>query len=85
MAVYLGRCNYDTLSPKRSRNVAVMDRGFADEAVVVVKRGTDEGMVTYLRVKFLDSDKDIGDEGRNMLEVRCNICNHRQESQPEKG
>ena len=33
----LGRCNYDTLSPKQNRDVAAMDRGSADDAVVVVK------------------------------------------------
>ena len=42
----LGRCNCDTLSPKRNSNVGVMNRGFADEAVVIVKFGADEFMVT---------------------------------------
>ena len=46
-----GRCNYDTLSPKRSRDVIVMGRGSSDEAIVPVKLGADEGMVTCLREK----------------------------------
>lgn len=47
----LGRCNYDTLSPKRDSNVSVMERGSADEAVVIVKLGADESMVTWRRIK----------------------------------
>ena len=47
----LGRCNYDTLSPKRCSNVDVMDRGFSDEAIVIVKFGADEFMVTWVRIK----------------------------------
>lgn len=43
-----------------------MDRGSTDEAVVGVKLIADEGVVTYLRVKLLESDKDVGAEGRNM-------------------
>jgi hypothetical protein len=41
-----GRCNCDTLSPKRSSNADVMNRGSADEAVVIVKFDADEVMVT---------------------------------------
>ncbi len=48
----LGRCNYDTLSPKQRSNVTVMNQGVADEAVVVIKQLADEDMVTYLRVKL---------------------------------
>ena len=47
-----GRCNYDTLSPKRNSNITVMDRRTADEAVLIVKLSADEGMVTYLRRKL---------------------------------
>ena len=42
----LGRCNYDTLSPKRYGNVVVMEKGFADEAIVIVKLNADEVVVT---------------------------------------
>ncbi len=42
----LGRCNYDTLSPKHCSNVGVMNRGFSDEAIVIVKLGANEVMVT---------------------------------------
>jgi hypothetical protein len=42
----LGRCNYDTLSPKRRGNACVMGRGPADEAVVIVKSGAGEPAVT---------------------------------------
>ena len=38
----LGRCNCDTLSPNRDRDIRVMNRGFADEAVVIVKQCADE-------------------------------------------
>ncbi|MCP3677165.1 MAG: hypothetical protein GY721_06130 [Deltaproteobacteria bacterium] len=55
-----------TTIPKRSSNVTVMGRRFADEVVVVVKLQACEGMVTYLRVKLAASDKDVGGEGRNM-------------------
>ena len=51
----LGRCNYDTERPKRSRDVTGMDRGLADEVVVVVKLGANEGMVTCQRIKHLES------------------------------
>ena len=44
-----------------------MGRGFADEAVVVVKLKADEDTVTYLRVKLSVSGTDAGGEGRNML------------------
>jgi hypothetical protein len=43
-----------------------MDRGFADEVIVIVKRVADEDTVTYLRIKLNASDKEVGDEGRNM-------------------
>ncbi len=55
-----------TAPPKRSRNVTVMGRGSADEAVVVVKLKANEGAVTYLRVKLSASNKDVGGEGWNM-------------------
>ena len=42
----LGRCNYDTLSPKRHSDVSVMELGVSDEAIVDVKRVADEGAVT---------------------------------------
>lgn len=69
MAVCLGRCNCDTLSPKRSSNVAVMNKGSAYEAVVVVKGEAYEDMVTYWRIKLHQSEKEIGDEGRNIIAV----------------
>jgi len=43
-----------------------MSRGPADEAVVAVKPGADEGMATCLRVKLPESDRDVGGEGQNM-------------------
>jgi hypothetical protein len=66
MAVYAGAFVTATAPPKRSRNVTVMGRGSADEAVVVVKLKADEDAVTYRRVKLSASDKDVGGEGRNM-------------------
>jgi len=53
----LGRCNCDTLSPKRCSDVVVMNRGSADEAVVIVKFGADEFMVTWRRVKHRIRDR----------------------------
>jgi hypothetical protein len=51
-----------SLSPKRSSNVDVMNQGFADEAVVIVKFCADERMVTWGRVKHKTSNR--------MLEVK---------------
>lgn len=62
----LGRCNCDTLSPKRNSNVDVMNRGSADEAVVIVKFGADEFMVTWRRVKHRISNR--------KLEVKGGTC-----------
>lgn len=42
----LGRCNGDTLSPKRHGDVYVMERGPAEDAVVIVKPGAEEARVT---------------------------------------
>jgi len=53
-------------------NSAMRDRGIeklSDEVIVVVKREACEDMVTYLRIKLSESDKDFGDEGWNMLTV----------------
>jgi hypothetical protein len=44
-----------------------MHKESADEAIVIVKRLADEGMVTYPRAKLAESAKAGGDEGRNML------------------
>jgi hypothetical protein len=46
--------------------VAVMDKGFSDEAIVGVKLVANEDAVTYLRIKLSESDKDVGAEGWNM-------------------
>lgn len=43
-----------------------MDRGSAEEAVVGVKPVADEDAVTYPRIKLLESDREVGAEGRNM-------------------
>jgi hypothetical protein len=44
-----------------------MHKELTDEAIVIVKRLAEEGMVTYLRVKLTESAKESGDEGRNIL------------------
>ena len=41
----------EALSPKQSSNAMLMHKGFADEAIVIVKRLAEEDVVTYLRVK----------------------------------
>jgi hypothetical protein len=45
----------DTLSPKQSSNAKLMHKGFSDEAIVVAKQLADEGMVTYPRIKPVES------------------------------
>jgi len=45
----------EALSPKQSSNAKLMHKGFADEAIVIVKRPADEDMVTYLRIKPVES------------------------------
>ena len=47
----LSRSNCDSLSSKRCSNTDVMNRRFSDEAIVIVKFGADEFMVTWMRVK----------------------------------
>ena len=42
-----------------------MYQGDADEAVVVVKPSAEDGMVTYLRRKLAERDKEVKGEGRN--------------------
>ncbi len=46
-----------------------MNKGSTEEAVVIVKGDAEEDMATYLRIKHHVSDKEIGDEGRNMIAV----------------
>lgn len=48
----LGRCNYDTLSPKRNSNVTVSDWWFSELVIVTVKFAAYEDAVTYLRIKL---------------------------------
>lgn len=59
----LGRCNYDTLSPKHHRDVRAMRLGVSDEAIVDVKRVADDGVVMHLRVKRHDSDRMLESKG----------------------
>jgi hypothetical protein len=57
----------ETLSPNDDRDIEVMCRELADEAVVVMKREADEDMATYWRVKLFERAKERKDEGWNML------------------
>lgn len=59
----LGRCNCDTLSPKRCSNAGVMNRGSTDEAVVIVKFGAGDFMVTWMRVKHRISNRRLEVKG----------------------
>lgn len=43
-----------------------MCQGVADEVIVVVKLVACEDMVTYLRVKLPERNKDVKGKGRNM-------------------
>jgi hypothetical protein len=56
----------EALSPNEDRDVGVMCKQLADEAVVVMKREADEGMVTGQRETLLERAKERKDEGRNM-------------------
>jgi hypothetical protein len=62
----LGRSNCDSLSPKRSSNAGVMNRGSTDEAVVIVKFGAGDFMVTWMRIKHRNSNR--------RLEVKGGTC-----------
>jgi hypothetical protein len=53
----LSRRNYDSLSSKRYSNADVMNRGFSDEAIVIVKCGASDFMVTWIRVKHQINDR----------------------------
>jgi hypothetical protein len=46
-----------------------MDQGISDPDIVAIKRCTDEGMVTYLRIKYTESDNNnvVKGEGKDML------------------
>ena len=46
-----------------------MHRGFADEAIVVVKRAANEDMVTYLRVK-----RSVSAEKKKSVKAKGGIC-----------
>jgi hypothetical protein len=58
-----GRGNCDSLSPKRYSNVDVMNRGFSDEAIVIVKFGAIDSMVTWKRVKHQISNRTLEVKG----------------------
>ena len=53
----LGRSNCDSLSPKRCSNADVMNRGFSDEVIVIVKFSAVEFMVTWRRIKHRISNR----------------------------
>jgi hypothetical protein len=55
-----------TLSPKQSSNAKLMHRGSSDEAIVIVKQLSDEGMVTYRRVTPVESAR--------MAEMKGGTC-----------
>ena len=59
----LGRSNYDSLSPKRCSNADVMNRGVSDEAIVIVKFGAVEFMVTWRRIKHRISNRRLEVKG----------------------
>ena len=55
----LSRSNCDSLSSKRCSNADVMNRGFSDEAIVIVKFGASDFMVTWMRVKHQIRDRKL--------------------------
>jgi hypothetical protein len=52
----------------------MMEQGFSERAIGIVKRFADEMRVTVLRVKRIDSDKDVGGKGRAMLTFMEKHC-----------
>jgi hypothetical protein len=61
-----GRCNGDTLSPKRRSHAVVMERGPAEEAVVIVKPDADDPAVTPTpkqHRQFLPSSRSVSLRG----------------------
>jgi hypothetical protein len=64
-------CTLWCTSSKRCRDVSVMGRESADEAVVVVKLDASDGMVTYLRVKHLVSDQSVWLKAKGGTCDRC--------------
>jgi hypothetical protein len=43
-----------------------MDQGISDPDIVAIKRHTDDDMVTYLRIKYAESDSDSAVKGEGM-------------------
>jgi hypothetical protein len=58
--------NYAMRFTKLTGDGRIMYQGVADEVVVVVKLAACEDMVTYLRIKLPERNKDVKGEGRNM-------------------
>ncbi len=53
-----------------------MCQGDADEAVVVVKLSADDDVVTHLRGKLTERDREVKGEGRNKEAVTLTITTH---------
>ena len=59
--------NYAMRFPKRAGDSDFMPQGFADLIVVAVKPTAYEDMVTYLRVKLPERNRDVKGKGSDML------------------
>jgi len=64
-------------NPKRCSDVFVKSKGLSDETIVVVKPIACDNMVTYLRIKPSESDRDVEGEGWNMKSCFRNISINR--------
>lgn len=66
-----GICNYD-INPLSAEVISSLwSQGVADLIILVIKLTTNEDVVTYLRIKSKVRDKDVKDEGSDML-MKCN-------------
>ena len=75
--MWVGTACGDQVNPRRISNASLMHKGSADEAVVVLKRFADEGMVTCRRVKQTASDRmsrrraEHESDGRYSVKIYC--------------
>ena len=60
-------CNYDIIPLSTAVMLLLGLQGVSDLIIVVVKLQAYEDMVTYLRIKPVERDKEIKGEGSDML------------------
>ena len=60
-------CNYDINPLNNAEMCLLRTERSADQIVVVIKLRADESMVTCLRVKLVEIDRDVKGKGSGML------------------